>query len=472
MSSTTPVTSEILDRQPPFNLDAEMGVLGSIMLRSDACDDVAMILRADEFYDDANRTLFEHMLEMHNDGRKIDTTLLVEKLRLAGDFERIGGMAYLARVSKSVPSAAHATYYATIVREKATFRSLIDASTEILREAYEEVGPAAEVRGRAEARLLDIGDRDSGADKTQIASVFVNDWVDEFDRRQAGEATTGIMTGYTAVDSAMNGLRAGELIILAARPSMGKTAFALNIAEHVAVDKDIPTLFVSLEMTKSELSDRLHSSRSRVYLHRIKTGGCGGNERSRVIEAAAVIHRSPLLVNDAPSLTISQIASTARRHKRQHDIGLIVIDYLQLIEPDNQKDPRQEQVAKMSRRLKHLARELQVPVLCLSQLNRQSEQTKDNIPRLTHLRESGAIEQDADGVIFVHRENYYTKEAVAPGEAESAQIIIAKQRNGPQATCNLLWFGAYQRFDNEAESQATSCHNYTPEFATYNDGEF
>lgn len=468
--SARPVTSEILDRQPPFNLEAEAGVLGSIVLKPDACDDVALILRPDDFYDDANRKLFEHMLSMHDAGRKIDLTLLVETLKTAGDFERIGGMSYLARVAKSVPNAAHVVYYAEIVREKATFRALIDASTQILREAYEENVAAKQLLGQAEQRIFSILD-DRGSGTTATIRDILHEAMDRIDARMKGEHTHGgVESGFTELDALLGGLHNSELLILAARPSMGKTAFAMNIAEYVSTKLLAPTLFVSLEMSSIELADRLLCSAARVNGHRLRNGTISNDDRARLIEKASEISQSPLFVDDSPSRTVTEIAAAARRiRRREGRLALIVVDYLQLIEPDNPKDPRQEQVAKIARRLKGLAREMNVPVLCLAQLNRQAEDSKDHVPRLSHLRESGAIEQDADVVMFVHREEYYRRGDDREDVAGQAEIIVAKQRNGPVDSIELIWRKEFTRFEDKAPERLQVFDNFND---STGDGDF
>jgi len=458
-------TSELLDRQPPYNLEAEAGVLGSIILNPNVCDDVALILRPNDFYDVANRTLYEHMLAMHESGRKLDPTLVVEELKKAGDYERIGGAAYLARTFQSVPNYAHAAYYASIVREKSTYRSLIDASTEILRDAYGESLESKLLLSQAEQKIFGILDsRGSSA----IASIneILHEAMDRIDARMQGtHALGGVETGFTDLDSLTGGLHNSELIILAARPSMGKTALAMNIAEHVATHALIPTLFVSLEMSAIELADRLLCSVARVNGHRLRNGTISNEDRQRLIDKAAEISRTKLYVDDSPSRLVSEIAAAARRiRRREGELGLIVIDYLQLIEPDNARDPRQEQVARIARRLKGLARELETPVLCLAQLNRQAEDGKDHIPKLSHLRESGAIEQDADVVMFVHREEYYRRGEEQEQFAGQAEIIVAKQRNGPIGNVQLVWRKEFTRFENRADDRFD-------EFDHHNDGQ-
>ncbi len=447
-------TPELLDRQPPCSIEAEMAVLGSILLYPDNCDEVALILRPDDFYDDANRRLYEHILQMYDAGQKIDLMLLVESLKSAGHYDLIGGAAYLNRVRNSVATPAHAVYYAQIVRTKATYRSLIKASTEILREAYDESQDAREVLSRAEQRIFSILDNRGSSSVTSITDVL-NEALDRMDARMRGEHISGgVETGYHRLDEMTGGLHNSELIVLAARPSMGKTAFAMNLAEHAALVLKAPTLFVSLEMSAIELADRLLCSVARVNGHRLRNGTISNEDRARLVEKAALISQSPLYVDDSPGRTVTEIAAAARRiARREGRLGLIVIDYLQLIEPDNPQDPRQEQVARMTRRLKGLARDMNVPIVCLAQLNRQAEVSKDNRPKLSHLRESGAIEQDADVVMFVHREEYYRRGEDAQQFAGQAEIIIAKQRNGPVGEVELTWRKEYTRFENPPERQ-------------------
>ena len=447
------VTSEILDRQPPCNIEAEHCVLGSILILPDVCDEIAVRvqLRPEDFYDEANATLYKHILELHDSGKKIDVTLLIDALERAGDFERIGGPSHLARVTNSVPNAAHAMYYAQIVRQKSTFRSLINASTEILRDAYQESVEAEDALAQAEQKIFAILDGRGSSEVSNIRDVL-QEAMERIDARQKGEHTTGgVVTDFTELDNLTGGLHNSELIVLAARPSMGKTAFALNIAENVAIEQQVPVLFVSLEMSSVELADRLLSSAARVDGRRMRSGTLSKEDHRQLIETADKIYSAPLYIDDSPGRRVNEVAAAARRIKRREGrLGLIAIDYLQLLEPENPSDPRQEQVARMTRRLKGLAREMEVPILCLAQLNRQAEASKDNIPRLSHLRESGAIEQDADVVMFVHREEYYHRGEERQQYAGDADIIVAKQRNGPIGEVKLLFHKENTRFVNPA----------------------
>ena len=457
-----PRVEEILDRSPPCDVSAEMGVLGSILLLPDVANDLALVLRADDFYDDANRKLYTHMMAMVDAGMKIDVMLLVNRLKQAGDYELSGGSSYLAKLAHSVANAAHAVYYAEIVRSKATYRKLIEASTSILRDAYEEAFEAKELVSQAEQRVFAIQDERNSHSADSISDLLTKA-LERIDARLKGVHTDGgVDTHFADYDAMSGGLHNGELVILAARPSMGKTAFAMNVAENVVLRGNVPVLFVSLEMSGLELADRLLCSVARVNGHRLRNGTISQDDRKRLVEKAMEISNAPLYVDDAPSRTVSEIAAVARRiRQREKRLGMIVIDYLQLIDPDNPKDPRQEQVAKIARRLKAMAREIEVPVLCLAQLNRQAEEGKDHRPRLSHLRESGAIEQDADVVMFVHREEYYHRGDEATQYAGQAEIIIAKQRNGPVGEIELIWEKEFTRFSDKAPERHSEFDSYS-----------
>jgi replicative DNA helicase len=455
----------MLDRQPPYNSQAEMAVLGSILLRPDVLDDVVMTLRPEDFYDETHRKLYRQMAGMHDAGRKIDVTLLVDELRRQGDFDAMGGAAFLARVGNSVATAAHAQYYAEIVRRDSTCRSLINSCTEILQEAYQPESTAQELLGRAEQRIFSILERGESSSLSDIRDIL-HEAMDRIDARMKGEHLAGgVETGFAQFDHLTGGLHNSELVILAARPSMGKTALAMNIAEYVAMKLKLPVLFISLEMSSIELADRMLCSVAEVNGARLRNGTISKDDRKRLVETAAKMSECPLFVDDSPSRTVTEIAAAARRIKRREGgLGLIVVDYLQLIEPDNANDPRQEQVAKMARRLKGLAREVEVPLLCLAQLNRQAEVAKENRPRLSHLRESGAIEQDADVVMFVHREEYFRTADERDQVAGQAEIIIAKQRNGPIGEVELVWRKEFTRFANPAPRHYEEFDQFNADF--------
>lgn len=464
--------THLFDRQPPTNIEAERNTLGSILVLPEVCDDVSLILHPDDFYDGAHRTLYGHILGMYEAGERIDLTLLIDRLKSAGDYENLGGAAFLADVSQSVPTAANVVYYANIVRDKAVLRSLIQTGTEIVRDAYDQTEAGREMLNHAEERIFRI--RDQRTQSNEVAKIHdvLMEAFEQIDARVKG-GTSGLPTGFNDLDKLTGGLHPAELVIVAARPSMGKTALAANVAEHVAVEENQPTLFVSLEMSRLELVQRMMCARGEIAGETFRSGFLSGDDHKKLIDVSATLGKSPLFIDDSPSRTVTEIGATARRLKRrQGNLGLVVVDYLQLIQPDNSSDPRQEQVAKMARRLKVLSRELDVPIICLAQLNRQAEMTKDNRPRLSHLRESGAIEQDADVVIMVHREEYYLtaqeREQMRDGSHPrnclgEADIIISKQRNGPTGEIKLHWFQQYTRFKNAEQHEYSEFESYDSE---------
>jgi len=457
---------DLHSQQIPQDVEAERAVLGSILLLPEVFDEVALVVRSGDFYDDANRRIYEALLAMHDGGQRIDLMLLVDRLKKAGVYEAVGGAAYLAEIGRQVPTAAHAEYYARIVADKSVLRSLIHASVDIQRSAYDTGAETREILSRAEERVFAILEERGSGQASPIAEVL-QESLDRIDARMDhSHAHGGVETGFSDFDQMTGGLHKSELIVLAARPSMGKTALAMNIAEHAAVHGRVPVLFVSLEMSAIELGDRLLCSFAEVNGNRLRNGSITNDERRKLVNAAAEISQAPLFVDDSPSRTMTEIAANARRLKRRCGLGLIVVDYLQLIDPDNPRDPRQEQVAKISRRLKGLAREIEAPVLCLAQLNRQVESSHSNKPQLSHLRESGAIEQDADVVMFVHREEYYqTSEEERERVRGEADLLVRKQRNGPTGDVRLTWVHEFTRFRNFAHKAYAELQAYgAPDF--------
>ncbi len=449
----------IFERQPPSSVEAEQCLLGSLLLNPSACDDVASVVLEKDFYDEAHRILFRYVMLMYNDGKKLDVHLLMERLKSEGVLEQVGGVIYLARLAEMVPHAAHAVDYARTISNHAARRELIDISTEILQSAYDSPTETRELINEAEARIFSIIDSRHSSSLQEFTDLLMAA-LNRMDARMSGEHTfSGVSTGFYDLDNMLGGLHPGELDVLAARPGMGKTALALNIAKAVAVDEQKPVLFVSLEMSSNELIDRLLCAIAEVNGHHLRNGTVSKKDRDRLVQTVSKISKAPFFVDDSHTRSVLDIAAGARRVKRANKgtLGLIVIDYLQLIEPENARDPRQEQVAKITRRLKGLARELETPVLCLAQLNRQTEATRDNRPRLSYLRESGAIEQDADVVLFVHREEYFHVSEEERRDLEGkAELIVAKQRNGPTGSVDVLWQKSYMRFLNIAK------HEYGP----------
>lgn len=451
----------LVGRQIPHNIEAEVGVLGSIMLMPEVCDELVHLIRPEDFYDEAHQRLFHHLMEMHGAGQRIDPLLLRERLAAANELEAMGGPGRLAEIFTSVPNAAHAAYYANIVRSKSTARRIIETCADLVNDAYQPDADPDQLLNDAEQQVFSIRESRQSNNLSAIDEVLT-EAMDRLDARVRGEAMEGtVETGFTDLDRMTGGLHASELVILAARPSMGKTAFAMNIAEHVVTKARQPTLFISLEMAAIELIERLLCSVAKVNGHKLKNGTLPAEDRKRMVKTAGELSQAPLFIDDSPTRNVSEIAGAARRIKRREGtLGLIVIDYLQLIQPDQASDPRQEQVAKIARRLKGLARELKTPVLCLSQLNRQAEDSRDHRPKLSHLRESGAIEQDADVVMFVHRESYFKKGQ--PDEEvnqHEALIIVEKQRNGPTGDVELHWERNFTRFSNRAPDHYSEFDN-------------
>jgi len=435
------------DRLPPQSREAERSVLGSMLRDNAAIDDVVNVVRGDSFYEDAHQKIFNAIVALHNRSHPADLVTLGEELIQLKQVEDIGGLAYLADLWNATPTAANAEYYARIVRDRAVLRNLIHASTEILRDAYDQAQPADEMLGSAERKILEIAEKGTTG-QTLTLEQAINEAYARIDTRHQGEALSisGLSTGYTDLDEITAGLQNSELILVAARPSVGKTAFALNIVRNIAVDERQPVFFVSLEQSRIEIAERMLCCQARVDSHKLRKGNLSRDDMDKLVEAGGLLRDAKLFIDDSPGQPMLRIAANARRLLRREKIKLVVIDYLQLIEPDNRRDPRQEQVAQISRRLKFLARELSIPVVALAQVNRSSEDRQDHRPRLADLRESGSLEQDSDTVMLLHRPDRYE-----PGQHEGIiEVIIGKQRNGPTGEITLAYIKQYMRFENFA----------------------
>jgi replicative DNA helicase len=439
------------DRLPPQNRDAERSVLGSMLRDNGVINDVVQFVRADNFYFDAHQKICQAIIDIYNDGHPVDLVILAERLKLQKHLEDVGGYAYLGELWDAAPTAANAEYYAQIVRDKSITRNLIHASTEILRDAYDQALPADELLGQAERKVLDIAEKGVASNTSTLHEALDAAYtrIDQRMGRTDPNAISGISTGFVDLDQITAGLQNSELIILAARPSVGKTAFSLNIVRHVVVEEKLPVFFISLEQSRIELAERLLAAQARVDSQNLRKGHLSGEDIRKLNGAGDILRTAKLFIDDTPGQGMLRIAANARRLKIRHDIRLIVIDYLQLIDPENRRDPRQEQVAQISRRLKFLARELNVPVIALAQVNRSSEDRQDHRPRLADLRESGSIEQDADTCMMLHR----------PGRFDGAEdniieVIIAKQRNGPTGEITLAYLKQYMRYENKAPDGA------------------
>jgi replicative DNA helicase len=434
---------------PPQSKEAEQCVLGSMLRDNVVIGDILQILRPDNFYLDAHQKICQAITSLYDKGHPVDLVVLAEELKNRKQIEDIGGYGYLGQLWDAAPTAANAEYYARIVRDKAIIRHLIHSSNEILRDAYDQAMPADELLESAERKVLDIAEMGITGQTFTLAQALTEAY-DRIDTRQQNDQTSisGLPTGFIDLDEKTAGLQNSELIIMAARPSHGKTALAMNVARHVAVEDNGPVFVVSLEQSRIELAERLLCCQARVDSHKLRKGHLSSEDMQKLIEAGGILRNAPLFIDDTPGQGMLRIAANARRLKLREKIKLVVIDYLQLIEPDNRRDSRQEQVAHISRRLKFLARELQIPVMALAQVNRSSEDRTDHKPRLADLRESGSIEQDADTVMLLHRPEMYE-----PGQHEGIlEIHIAKQRNGPTGEISLTFLKQFMRFENFVEA--------------------
>jgi replicative DNA helicase len=448
----TAAPSAIFDRLPPQDLEAERAVLGSMLLDNEAIHVVVQLLDPEAFLRDAHRKIYSAVVDLYNASKSVDPLILFDELKRRRQIEQADQgeltVEYVGEILDSTPTAANAEFYAKIVREKAVSRRLIHTSTDILRLAYDQSESCDELLAHAEQRIFEIAQSRSVSETHHVGDVLTQAF-QRLDERSlhGGHVYSGIPTGFVELDDLTSGLQDSELIIVAARPSVGKTAFAVNIAQHVAVEERKGVFIASLEQSKLELAERLLCSMARIDGHKMRSGRLSKEDISKLMDVAGDLRPAPLYIDDTPGRTLLQIAASARRLARKHDIKLVVIDYLQLIEAENRRDSRQDQIAQISRRLKGLARELEIPVIALSQLNRSPEMREGHRPRLADLRESGAIEQDADVVLLLHRPELYDKEA-KPGLAE---VIVAKQRNGPTGDVDLTFLKSFTRFENYSE---------------------
>jgi replicative DNA helicase len=442
-----PGGGSLSDHLPPQNLEAERSVLGGILLDNDVLHEVAQFLTAEDFYRDAHQIIYRAISDLYSQGKAVDAVTLADELTLRDQFKQIGGHEMLLEIASSVPHAANARYHAEIVRQKSISRQLIQSATEIIREGYSNLFTAQQLLESAEQRIFTIAEDQIRGETHEIKQVLEKAMTLIAKRAQEKHPVTGVASGFHDLDDFTNGFHADQLIIVAARPSMGKTALMLNICDHAAITLKVPVLVVSLEMGHLEIGERLLCSRSRVDGHKLRTGhGLDYRELNKLGKAFGEMVAAPIFVDDTPARNMLQITAMARRLKLRQDLGLIVVDYIQLIDSEDSRDSRQEQIAKISRRLKTLARELHVPVVALSQLNRAVESREDRRPRMADLRESGAIEQDADMVLLLHRPEYYDPND-QPGIAE---VIVAKNRNGPTGSTRLTFLKNLTRFENLA----------------------
>jgi len=478
---------KLFDKLPPHSIEAEMSLLGSMLLEPRLVGEVLSLVRKPEdFYKEVHGSIFQAILTVYDKFHSGDIVQIVEALPDRAILESVGGPDYLVELANSVPSAVNAPHYARIVAEKAKLRRLIAASGQILYDAYHapEIGPdgVREVLDRAEMAVFEIAQESDSSDPQKLAELLQIE-IERLENAE-GKGITGIQTGYHELDDMLSGLQPSEMIVIAARPSMGKTALALNIAEQIAMGghpakhaptdaQRIPVAVFSLEMSKSAVTQRLLSAASGVDSHKLRGGHFSDSDFREILRVSQILSEAPMLVDDSPNLTVLTLRARARRLVAQHGVRAIVVDYLQLLTaPGAARESRQVEVSTISRQIKALARELNIPVVCLSQLNRASEQREGNRPRMSDLRESGSIEQDADVIVLLHREDYYHTQNPEwaqenPDKVGVAELIVAKQRNGPTGVVKLTWDSHTTRFKNHASGYGGQSGGGRPDFHNY-----
>lgn len=433
------------EKIPPQNVEAELAVLGSLMIEEDAIAHSIELLSPEYFYKDAHRKIFQSVINLFNENKAIDLVTLTERMNQDGVLEDAGGPSYLAHLTSAVPTAANLQYYARIVKEKYVLRHLISSATQIVTDCYDTTEDVENLLDRAEKVIFEISSKKFSGSLIPIKEIVRNQ-IEIIDRLyQRKEHVTGIATGFHEFDTQTAGLQPSDLIVIAARPSMGKSALMTCIAEHVGMVLKQPVAMFSLEMSKEQLIQRMLCSRARVDAHKVRTGFLAQSDWPNLTSAAAKLSEAPIYIDDTPSLSVLELKAKARRLKAQFGIKILMVDYLQLMQGGQGIESRQQEISEISRSLKGLARELGVPVIAVSQLSRAVESRQDHRPQLSDLRESGAIEQDADVVVLLLREEYYNPSEENRGKAE---VIIAKQRNGPVGSIHLTFIREYTRFEN------------------------
>lgn len=436
----------LIKRVMPNSLEAEQSVIGSMIMDQDAIVTAMEILLQEDFYHKQYGILFDAMIELYSSGQPVDLVTLQNKLREKDVPQEVSSLEFVGELVRAVPTSANVKYYCNIVKENSMKRKLIRVTEEIENECYAGKESLESVLDKTEHDIFVLLSSRTGGDYVPIRQVVMNALEKIEKASQQDGNVTGIPTGFIDLDYRTAGLQPSDLVLIAARPSMGKTAFVLNIAQYVAFHENMCTAIFSLEMSKEQLVNRLFSLESRVDAQALRTGNLSDADWAKLVEGAGIIGDSELIIDDTPGISISEMRSKCRKYKLEHDLKLIIIDYLQLMSGSGRStDSRQQEISDISRSLKALARELNVPVLALSQLSRAVEQRPDHRPMLSDLRESGAIEQDADVVMFIYRDDYYNKDTELKGISE---IIIAKQRNGPIGTVNLAWLPEYTKFAN------------------------
>ncbi|GEP35238.1 replicative DNA helicase [Nocardioides szechwanensis] len=431
------------DRTPPQDMAAEQSVLGSMLISKDAIAEVSEVLRGVDFYRPSHETIHDAVIDLFGRGEPVDMITVAAELQRKGELQRAGGAPYLHTLAANVPIAANAAYYAQIVREKAILRRLVDAGTKIVQYGYAGEGQVDDIVDRAQAEVYQITDRRAAEDYAPLSDIMdkVLDEIEAIGNRETG--LYGVPTGFADLDDLTNGLHAGQMIIVAARPAMGKSTLALDFCRAASINNNLASVFFSLEMTRSEITMRLLSAEAKVPLNHIRNGKMDSADWDKLARHMGKVSSAPMFIDDSPNMTMMEIRAKARRLKQRHDLRLIVIDYMQLMSSGRKVESRQLEVSEFSRQIKLLAKELELPIIALSQLNRGPEQRSDKRPMMSDLRESGSLEQDADMVILLHRDDAYEKESTRPGEAD---LIVAKHRNGATRDITVAFQGHYSRF--------------------------
>ena len=440
--------SEDFDRTPPQDLEAEQSVLGAMMMSKDAIADVVEVLRGADFYRPNHETIYDAIVNLFGKGEPADPITVAGELGRLGELQKIGGAVYLHDLLASVSVAANAIYYANLVREKAVLRRLVNASIRIAQLGYQGQGDVDKIVDEAQQTLYEVTDKRTSEDYKSLGELMEPTF-DELEAIQSsGDALAGVPTGFIELDRLTNGLHGGQMIIVAARPGVGKSTFALDVCRAAAIHNDIATAFFSLEMSQTEIVMKVLSAEASVHLSRLRgSGRMDEADWQRVTDKGVLLSNKPFFVDDSPNLTMMEIRAKARRLKQRNDLGLVVIDYLQLMSSGKKVESRQIEVSEFSRQIKLLAKELDIPVIALSQLSRNTEQRKDGIPQLSDLRESGSIEQDADIVIMLHRPEMYTQNPTDE-ERGMAAFHVLKHRNGETGRIDALFQGHFSRFTN------------------------
>jgi len=430
---------------PPQNLEAERAVLGAILMDNETVYTVMEILEPPAFYQPSHRLIFSTMLDLSERGEPIDIVTLVDRLRSAGSLDKAGGPDYIPTLADEVPTSAGVANYAKIVREKAVLRNLIETSTEIVQDCFDAPGDVDQLLDEAERRIFAISEERIRSGFLSMKEIVKSSFKTIESLYEKKEHVTGVPTGFADIDELTSGFQPSDLVIIAGRPSMGKTAFCLNIAQYASMNKKLTVAVFSLEMAKEQLVMRMLCSEARIDAHRLRSGFLGQTDWPKLSTAAGRLADASIYIDDTPALSSMEMRAKTRRLKADKGLDLVIVDYLQLMSGRSRSDNREQEISEISRSLKALAKELGVPVVALSQLNRGVESRMDKRPILADLRESGAIEQDADVIIFIYRDEIYNKESMEKGTAE---IIIGKQRNGPVGTRKLTWLDKYTRFED------------------------